>query len=114
MRVDVRGTIYESVAECAAAVGRSPKTVYAAAANGTTDKLGTGRPVPYKPRPAPKGRVVCVADVWFPSISALARFIGKDVSHTRVALDKGGRAYQHLEERVRNAASKQANTRAGR
>ena len=107
MRVDVRGTIYETVAECAAAVGRSKKTVYAAIDNGTTDRLGTGRPVPYKPRQSPKGRVVCVADVWFPSISALARYIGKDITHTRNALNKGGVAYRNLEDRVRNAQNDQ-------
>ena len=103
MRVDVRGTIYESVAECAAAMGRPQKTVYAAIANGTTATLGLGTVRFHKPRQAPKGRVVCIAEIWFPSISALAKYIGKDISHTRVALNKGGRAYANLEERVRNA-----------
>lgn len=76
MRFDVRGTIYETVHEAAKATGRSIKTVYAAAANGTTDKLGTGIPRAYSPRPNQSGRVVNVAGVWFPSISALARVKG--------------------------------------
>lgn len=101
MRVDVRGTIYETVAECAAAVGRSKKTVYAAINNGTTDKLGTGTLRPHRPRKAYGAKPQCVAGMWFPSISALARYIGKDVSHTRVAIDKGGRAYRNIEIRVR-------------
>jgi hypothetical protein len=101
MRVDVRGTIYESVAECAVAVGRSQKTVYAAIANGATATLGLGTVRNHKHQQDCGRKPHCVAGVWFPSISALARYIGKDVSHTRVALNKGGRAYHNLEKRVR-------------
>jgi hypothetical protein len=101
MRVNVRGTIYESVQEAAKATGRSVKTVYAAIDSGRTDQLGTGTPKAYRPHPARDGKPHCIAGVWFPSISALARYIGKDVSHTRVALNKGGRAYANLEKRVR-------------
>ena len=103
MRVNIRGTIYESVPAAAKATGRSVKTVYAAIESGRTDHLGTGMPKAYKPHPARDGKPQCVAGVWFPSISALARFIGKDTSHTRVAINKGGRAYRNLEDRVRNA-----------
>ena len=103
MRVNIRGTIYESVTAAAKATGRSVKTVYAAIDRGCADKIGTGTPKAYKPHPARDGKPQCVAGVWFPSISALARFIGKDKSHTRVALNKGGRAYRNLEDRVRNA-----------
>lgn len=103
MRVDIRGTIYESVPAAAKATGRSVKTIYAAIDRGCADKIGTGTPKAYRPHPARDGKPQCVAGVWFPSISALARYIGKDKSHTRVALNKGGRAYRNLEDRVRNA-----------
>lgn len=106
MRVDVRGTIYESVAECAAAIGRSKTTVYRAIDLGRTDQLGLGRVHKYKRignQCVGTSKPQCVAGIWFPSIAALGRFIGKDTSHTRVALNKGGRAYQNLEVRVRNA-----------
>ncbi len=107
MRVNIRGTIYESVHEAAKAINRSTKTVYRAINQGRTDQLGTGKVSPYKPSPK-QGRGTSVplkiAGVYFPSIAALARFIGKDKSHTRVALYKGGRAYRNLEDRVRNAS----------
>ena len=103
MRVDIRGTIYESVTAAAKATGRSVKTIYAAIDMGREDKIGTGTPKAYKPHPARDGKPQCVAGVWFPSISAVARFIGKDITHTRNALRKGGVAYRNLENRVRNA-----------
>ena len=106
MRVDIRGTIYESVPEAAKAVNRSTTTVYRAIELGRTDQLGLGRVHKYKRTGNPcvaTSKPQCVAGVWFPSISALARFIGKDTSHTRVALNKGGRAYANIEKRVRNA-----------
>lgn len=106
MRVDVRGTIYESVAEAAKAVNRSPQTVYRAIDRGRTDQLGLGPVHKYKRtgnQCVGTSKPQCVSGVWFPSISALARFIGKDKSHTRVALNKGGRAYRNLEDRVRKA-----------
>ena len=105
MRVKVRGTLYDSVRECAAALGISPKTVYWAINYGDPDKLGTGRSRPTKPR-SPRfdaSKPQRVADIWFPSISAVARFIGKDITHTRNAIRKGGVAYRNLEDRVRNA-----------
>jgi hypothetical protein len=43
MRILVRGVIYASVDECAAALGVSRKTVYVAAHRGTLDGLGRGR-----------------------------------------------------------------------
>lgn len=104
MRVNIRGTIYESVAECAVAIGRSPKTVYSAIANGTTATLGLGTVRFHKHRQPCGAKPHCVAGMWFPSISALAKYIGKDISHTRVALNKGGRAYRNLEDRVRKAS----------
>ena len=103
MRVNIRGTIYESVPAAAKATGRSVKTIYAAIDRGGADKIGTGTPKAYRPHPARDGKPQCVAGIWFPSIAALGRFIGKDTSHTRVALNKGGRSYQNLEVRVRNA-----------
>lgn len=106
MRVDIRGTIYESVPEAAKAVNRSPQTVYRAIDRGRTDQLGLGPVHKYKRtgnQCVGTSKPQCVSGVWFPSISALARFIGKDKSHTRVALNKGGRAYRNLEDRVRNA-----------
>ena len=103
MRVNIRGTIYESVPAAAKATGRSVKTVYAAIESGRTDHIGTGTPKAYRPHPARDGKPQCVAGVWFPSISAVARFIGKDITHTRNALRKGGVAYRNLENRVRNA-----------
>lgn len=103
MRVNIRGTIYESVPAAAKATGRSVKTIYAAIDRGCADKIGTGTPKAYRPHPARDGKPQCVAGVWFPSISAVARFIGKDITHTRNALRKGGVAYRNLENRVRNA-----------
>lgn len=106
MRVDIRGTIYESVPEAAKAVNRSPQTVYRAIDRGRTDQLGLGPVHKYKRtgnQCVGTSKPVKIADMYFPSISALARFIGKDKSHTRVALNKGGRAYRNLEDRVRNA-----------
>lgn len=105
MRVKVRGVIYESAKECAAALGVSPKTVYWAINYGDPDKLGMGHPRAYKPR-SPRfdaSKPQRVADIWFPSISAVARYIGKDITHTRNAIRKGGVAYRNLENRVRDA-----------
>ena len=109
MRVKVRGVVYETVKECAEALNVSPKTVYSAIGHGNPDKIGTGHPRAYKPR-SPRfdaSKPQRVAGVWFPSISALARFIGKDITHTRNALNKGGVAYRNLEDRVRNAQNDQ-------
>lgn len=95
MRVDVRGTVYESVRECATALGIRPAAVYKALQRGTLDNLG-------HPPNAPKP--ITIGDVCFPSIAALARYIGKDTSHTRRALQGGKpRALRNLAERVRNA-----------
>lgn len=95
MRVNVRGVIYESVRECAAALGVKPAAVYKAMQRGTLDNLG-------QPPNAPKP--ITIGGVSFPSIAALARYIGKDTSHTRRALQAGGpRALRNIAERVRNA-----------
>lgn len=94
MRVKVRGTTYESVRECAAALGVKPAAVYKAMQRGTLDNLG-------QPPNAPKS--ITIGDVSFPSIAALARYIGKDTSHTRRALQAGPRALRNIAERVRNA-----------
>lgn len=102
MRVRVRGTTYESVKDCAAALGVSPKTVYTAVNYGNPDKIGTGRP-----RPPGSGnqnidnsKPVTIAGKHFPSISALARFLGRDISCTRKALNTNGRAARAITEAV--------------
>lgn len=43
MRVLVRGRVFDSVRECAEALGVSKNTVYSAVHRGTTDTLGFGR-----------------------------------------------------------------------
>ena len=94
MRVDVRGTIYETVAEAAEENNVSTWVVYKMVALGHPERIG---------RPLKKKKKIDMAGVAFDSISDLARFIGKDVSHTRRALKAGPRARANLEKRVRQA-----------
>jgi hypothetical protein len=100
MRVDVRGTVYESVKDVVGALGVKKQAVYKAIARGTTDNLGLTPPNASKPQE--------IGGMTFPSIAHLARYIGKDVSHTRRALQSGGRAVKNLEARV--LARKQQST----
>ncbi len=107
MRVRIRGTIYESVDEAAAALGVSKKTVYWAINHGNPDMLGLGRPRPPRSGNAnlDNSKPVTVAGKYFPSISALARFLGRDISVVRKALNTNGRASHAITAAVAQATN---------
>ncbi len=94
MKVNVRGVIYGSVREAASANGVSEQAVYKMLQRGVPERIGM--PVKCK-------RPVTIGGVSFDSISALARYIGKDAAHTGRALKAGPLALRNLADRVRAA-----------
>lgn len=74
MRVEIRGTVYETVKAAAAAIGVKPATVYSAICNGTTETVGNG-PGKYPRTPKTKElssasnmRAVTLGSITFKSI----------------------------------------------
>lgn len=88
MPVTIRVVRYESVAEAAAAIKVTTSTIYRAIDSGTLDRcgLGMGNRVRRSPKAGHKPKPLTVGGRRFPSISALAKFIGRDVSCVRRAL----------------------------
>jgi hypothetical protein len=75
MRVKVRGVVYESVDECAAALGVCRGTVCAALSRGREDAIGTGRGRHSGDRTG-RAKPITVGGVRYPSIAAASRGLG--------------------------------------
>lgn len=90
MRVSVRGSIYESVAEAAEALGVSASTVRSAIARGTTDTIGMGGG---NPRGAmPHAKPVTIGPVIFPSMRAASAALGMAANYVHLVTARGGTA----------------------
>jgi hypothetical protein len=97
MRVKIRGLIYESVRAAASANNVSADTVYDAVSRRDPDSVGVGRGK-YDRCGMPKGGMpptsVTIGGKKFPSMAALARYIGREPRNVRTALRSGGQLAQ--------------------
>lgn len=95
MRVEVRGVVYESVEECAAALGVAKITVYTALKRGRTECLGLGAGRSRATRVAYGGagggrvRPVKYGNLEFPSMRAFAEWLGIDKKHLSLLYSRG-------------------------
>jgi hypothetical protein len=97
MRVQIRGVIYETVAEAAAALGVATSSVYCAISRGNLERLGLGQD--YSKRPHKGGRnkkPINIGGMTFISRSALAAFIGRTPRSVRATLAAGPVARERL------------------
>ncbi|MDK3016529.1 hypothetical protein [Pseudodonghicola flavimaris] len=89
MRVEVRGKIYDSVPECAKALGVAPATVYCAVTRRTTDTLGLGKGNRTSRRGGRPPKRVKIGEVEFPSMAAASRALGFNQRHVQHVLSRG-------------------------
>jgi len=87
MRVIIRGTIYETVREAAAAFGVTTSYIYQALSRGRPDSIGIG--MGRSPHPHPNGNRVTIHGITFPSYKAASLELGFDKHYVRVALRRG-------------------------
>lgn len=102
MPVRVRGTVYNSVKECAAAFGVSEGTVYSALTRGRMDYLGLGVNWDRYQR---RGVEMTLAGKKFPSQKAVDRFLGKTHQYTGDLIRK--KQLHKLEQQVADRLRKQ-------
>lgn len=97
MPVAVRGVIYPSAHDAAAALGVKVATVYDAISRRDPDTLGLGRSyIPAKNRKSPKAKPVTVAGTKFRSIADLARQIGRKPKDVAFSLRRGEIAHRRV------------------
>lgn len=89
MRVKVRGKVYDSVKQCAKALGVSPATVYCAVTRRTTETIGLGRDPKKKPSGGRPAKPVRIGAVEFPSMSEASRALGFNRRHVQQVLTIG-------------------------
>lgn len=98
MRIKIRDTVYETVHEAAKAFGVKPTAIYVAASRGKLDRIGLpakGR-VLFAPGTKP-GNAVTICGKHFPSITAMALFLGRSPSNTLKLWKNGKREKLVLE-----------------
>ncbi len=112
MRVRIRGVIYDTVREAAAAHNVSIHAVYTAIRVGDPDKIGTRsrrekRPASQKQMQAAakRGKPICVAGVYFSSRKELGRVVNMTQKGLREAINGSQASRDRLEERVRKATA---------
>ncbi len=109
MRVMVRGVIYESVAECAKALGVKKIAVYSSMSRGRLDTLGLGRGrvMGENTRAKIRGKPVKIGNREWPSMAALSRWLGMEKQYVATAKREGryehviGRAMRKMEQERR-------------
>jgi hypothetical protein len=92
MRVRVRGTIYDSVPEAAAALNVSPKSVYVSAHRGRLDTLGVGAGKRSTPGAAYGGRPkrpIKIGPLEFDSLSEASKALGYHRNSLATAIRRG-------------------------
>lgn len=121
MRVTVRGVTYESVKECAKALGVTDVTVYSAISRGKADTIGVGAGRGPKINGTHRGgrprKPVTFYGVTFPSMAAASRALGMSTHYVYRTLHEGGeearqnlmvRAMQYVAKKNREEAEGKA------
>lgn len=110
MTVLVRGVLYPSARAAAEALGVTKGTIYSALSRGTIDTVGLGTgSIPTSHVKTIPPRSVTVAGKRFPSIAALARYIGRDPRNVRKSLLRGEKARAGLAVAVMKVAAAREN-----
>lgn len=89
MRVDVRGKIYDSVPDCAKALGVAPATVYCAISRRTADTLGQGQGNRTKRRGGRPPKPIRIGSVEFRSMAEASVALGFGRRYVQQVLAKG-------------------------